>query len=134
MNINLLPETCTFRVSPYGWTQGAPFSQGLSLGPSLVLGRKKEDTWHARLGAVAKYWFCLVSPSLGIGLSGYKGHPPLNTLSPDVYSGHWVGFQREAGVCREREVQAEWSSQAKVSGSKRSLRRTFLDCHQKVLW
>lgn len=80
------------------------------------------------MGAVAKYWFCLVSPSLGTGLSGYKGHPPLNTVSPNVYSGHWVGFQREAGVCREREVQA------RVSGSKRCLRRTFLDGHQKALW
>lgn len=69
----------------------------------LVLGRKKEDTRRATLAAVAKCWFCLVSPSLGTGLSGCRGHL-LSTVSPDVYSGHRTGFQREAGTCREREV------------------------------
>lgn len=72
-------------------------------GVELVLGKKKEDMQHAALAAVAKCWFCLVSPSLGTGLSGRKRHP-LSTVSPDVYSGYRVGFQREVGTCREREV------------------------------
>lgn len=72
----------------------------------LVLGKKKKDARHARLAAVAKYWFCLVSPSLGTWLSGCKRHPPLSTVSPGVYSGHWAGFRErwasaERGRCRQ---------------------------------
>lgn len=72
-------------------------------GAELVLGKKKEDMQHAALAAVPKCWFCLVSRSLGTGLSRRKRHP-LSTVSPDVYSGYRLGFQREVGTCREREV------------------------------